>query len=94
MWIRENWGLIINVLIVLGMGAFVLIQTAPEKITAREDQCWLTNIDDKGVGFSFPTDYCLQLKIQCTTSSHNIPCEWWEDNTNKSMGSCVCEWWG
>ncbi len=49
------------------------------------------NLDDNGNGFNFPVRYCVQLKVQCTSSSHNVPCQWIDGEINESR--CVCEWW-
>ena len=85
-FLRNNWGLIVTLLIV---ASFFYYMQMREEVVARENQCWLTNLDKEGIGFSFPTDYCVQLKIQCESSTHNIPCEWWNDSQSK--GSCVCK---
>ena len=58
-----------------------------------EGDCWITNLDHTGTGFSFPTIYCYQLKGICESSIHSLPCTWYDDDSNRSDGFCKCEFW-
>ena len=93
--------------IIIGAVVFILItlfnvserskiEIVIEELTEIEesgDYCFDTKLDFDGLGFSSPTKYCYQLKNNCETSSHNIPCEWIDDDTNATDGSCVCYMW-
>lgn len=62
-------------------------------------ECWIWILDSKGNGFGTTTDYCFQLKNNCESSFHNVPCYWVEipkvDSEKQIKGEfvegCRCE---
>ena len=100
MSVKENKYTIMLVIAVLLITAFNvnkvnqierLEEELKEDIVLNEEECWLMNLDDNGNGFNFPVRYCVQLKTICESSSHNIPCVWYDDFVNQSR--CVCGWY-
>ena len=90
-----NWFKIISVIVIIAITVFnVYERNKIENMKDAKGNCWITNLDGDGVGFSFPTEYCLQLKTQCKSSVHNVPCSWYDEfENNESDGRCVCIWW-
>jgi len=62
-----------------------------ELIEEKEANCYITNLDNNGDGFSYPVvANCKALRNNCETSNHNLPCIW-EDIEGKT--GCLCEFW-
>ena len=99
--IKENKYPIIAIVVVLLVTVFNVyernnIENLIEELTEIEasgNYCFDTKLDKNGFGLSSPTEYCFLLKQNCESSTHNIPCEWVDDDTNKTDGTCVCYMW-
>ena len=59
-----------------------------ENPVISNDSCWLWVTDNNGNGFGTETNYCMQLKNNCETPSHNLRCNWVENNNIKG---CSCK---
>jgi len=96
-YIKTNWLTLLALVVVFGILLYAITLGNKDvdlpEVFAEDEQCWITNIDDEGLGFSFPTDYCLQLKNQCQSSTHNLPCQW-HSSDDLSIARCICEFWG
>ena len=67
-----------------------LLRVNEELIELEGGNCYLENMDEDGNGFFFPTEYCPQLKIQCSSDIHKIPCEWIEIE-EENLSVCRCD---
>lgn len=65
-------------------------------IRTQNDTCWILVMDNEGNGFGTITDRCIQLKNNCESSNHNIPCKWFgeegiQSTNGENLKGCKCE---
>ena len=62
-----------------------------EVIILQNSTCYIQNLDIMGNGFTFPTEYCEQLKYNCESSHHEMLCSWDEVQFYNNTFICRCQ---